>query len=72
MYRHEVGYAYLLLHEAIQPETWGDYVIYRGLYGLRRVYCLPKARFMESGKYTRISEFDLTADELEVLREITT
>lgn len=72
LYRHEVGYAFLLLHEAIQPETWEDYVIYRKLYGDRRVYCLPGDRFTGSGKYTRITECDLTPEELRVLQEITT
>lgn len=72
LYRHETGCAFLVVHQAIQPESWEDYVIYRGLYGKKRVYCLPRDRFTESGKYTRIHEYDLRPDELIALQEITT
>ena len=70
LYRHKVGYAYVLLHRGLQPETWEDYVIYRGLYGERNVYCLPTDRFTGSGKYTRIGKYDLTPEELTVLQEV--
>jgi len=47
-YRHFKGNYYEFLYEAIETETLEEVVVYRALYGERKVWVRPKAMFFEN------------------------
>lgn len=64
LYRHYRGKLYEVIDTAIHSETEEEYVVYRALYGERKLWIRPKDMFVEEvlveGK--RIPRFEFAGD----------
>lgn len=59
VYRHFKGDCYLVEGIAIHSETGEELVLYRQLYGERKLYVRPKAMFLsevDAGKYPQATQ----------------